>query len=119
MNYRRVIRHVESILNGCGDSIRFTPTGRKLLNQTASLMAVEVMKVDILRTNDYFTLPRPFPPYAHHRKGLYAVNIIHIPPRHGRSLFHRPPLFRLGAGNRYPNRRRPFLPLHPEIEYTL
>ena len=57
MSYLRVIRHVESILNGCSDPVRFTPTGRKLLNPTASLMAVEVLKVDILRINDCFTLP--------------------------------------------------------------
>jgi hypothetical protein len=80
MSYVQVIRHIERILNSCGDPVRFTPTGRKLLNSTASLMAVEVMKVDILRMNDCFTLPPPISPYAHHRPGLYAVNIIHIPP---------------------------------------
>lgn len=80
MSYLRVIRHLESILNGCGDPVRFTPTGRKLLNATATRMAVEVLKVDLLRVNDCFTLPPPVPAYAHHRNGLYAVNIIQIPP---------------------------------------
>ena len=55
MSYLRVIRHIESILNSCGDPVRFTPTGRTMLDQTTMHMAVEVMKVDIQRTNDCFT----------------------------------------------------------------
>jgi hypothetical protein len=62
MSYVQVICHIERILNDCGDPVRFTPTGWKLLNSPASLMAVEVMRVDILRTNDCFPLPRPFRP---------------------------------------------------------
>ena len=46
MSYLRVIRHIESILNSCGDPVRFTPTGRTMLDQTTMHMAVEVMKVD-------------------------------------------------------------------------
>jgi len=80
MSYVQVIRHIERILNSCGDPVRFTPTGRKLLNSTASLMAVEVIRVDIMYANDCFPLPQPVPAYAHNRPGLYAVNIIHIPP---------------------------------------
>ena len=94
MSYAQVIRHVEHLLNCCGDPVRFTPTGRKLLRSTSLQGAVEVLKVDVLRTNDCSTLPPPGPPYAHNLQGLYAVNIIHIP------------LFLAGAystGNRYPD----------------
>ncbi|SHM23854.1 hypothetical protein [Hymenobacter psychrotolerans] len=94
MSYLQVIRHIEQILNGCGDPIRFTPTGRKMLDQATMQMAVEVMKVDIQRTNDCFTLPPPVPPYAHNRPGLYTVNIIHIPPSLAEAY---------SAGNRYPD----------------
>ena len=94
MNYLRVIRHIESILNSCGDPVRFTPTGRKMLDQTTRYMAVDVMKVDIQRTNDCFTLPPPGPPYAHNRPGLYTVNIIHILPSLAEAY---------SAGNRYPD----------------
>lgn len=55
MSYLRVIHHIESILNSCGDPVRFTLTGRTMLDQTTMHMAVEVMKVDIQRTNDCFT----------------------------------------------------------------
>ncbi|MDU0372335.1 hypothetical protein ACFST9_13585 [Hymenobacter monticola] len=67
-------------MNGCGDPVRFTPTGRKLLNATGTLMAVEVMRVDVLAHNDCFAVPPPVPAYAHNRKGCYTVNIVHIPP---------------------------------------
>ena len=80
MSYVQVIRHIERILNSCGDPVRFTPTGRKLLDATTRQMAVEVTKADIQRTNDYFTLPLPVPLYVHNRPGLYTVNIIHISP---------------------------------------
>ena len=80
MSYRQVVRHIEQILNGCGDLVRCTPTGRKMLDQTTRQMAVEVIKVDLQRTNDCFTLPPTVPPYAHNRPGRYTVNIIHIPP---------------------------------------
>ena len=94
MSYRQVVRHLEQILNGCGDPIRFTPTGRKILDQTTQQMAVEVMKVDLQRTNNCFTLPPPVPPYAHNRPGFYTVNIIHIPPSLAEAY---------SAGNRYPD----------------
>ena len=80
MSYRQVVRHLEQILNDCGDPVRFTPTGRKMLDRTTGQMAVEVMKVDLQRTNDCFTLPPPMPLYAHNRPGRYTVNIIHVPP---------------------------------------
>ena len=80
MSYVQVIRHLEQILNACGDPVRFTPTGRKMLDQATGQMAVEVMKVNLQRTNDCFTLPPPVPPYAHNPAGGYTVNIIHIPP---------------------------------------
>lgn len=32
MSYRQVVRHLEQILNGCGDPVRFTLTGRKMLD---------------------------------------------------------------------------------------
>jgi hypothetical protein len=51
-----------------------------MLDQSTMHMAVEVMKVDIQRTNNCFTLPPPVPPYAHNRPSLYTVNIIHILP---------------------------------------
>ena len=94
MSYRQVVRHLEQILNGCGDPVRFTLTGRKMLDQTTEQMAVEVMKVDLQRTNDCFTLPPPVPPYAHNRPGRYTVNIIHIPPALAEAY---------SAGNRYPD----------------
>ena len=92
MSYRQVVRHIEQILNGCGDPVRFTPTGRKMLDQTTGHMAIEVMKVDVQRTNNCFTLPPPVPPYAHNRPGRYTVNIIHIAP---------PLAEAYSAGNRY------------------
>jgi hypothetical protein len=92
MSYVQVIRHIEQILNGCGDPVRFTPTGRKMLDHATMQMAVEVMKVSIQRTNACFTLPPPVPPYAHNRPGLYTVNIIHISPSLAEAY---------SAGNRY------------------
>jgi len=80
MSYLQVIRHIEQVLNGCGDPVRFTPTGRKLLNAVTALMAVEVMRVDIMRENECFAVPPPVPAYAHNRAGRYAVNIVHVPP---------------------------------------
>ena len=94
MSYRQVIRHLEQILNGCGDPVRFTPTGRKMLDQTTGQMAVEVMKIDLQRTNDCFPLPPPVPTYTHNRTGHYTVNIIHIPPSLAEAY---------SAGNRYPD----------------
>ena len=80
MSHRQVIRHHERILNGCGDAVRFTPTGRKLSSSALWQMAVEVTKVDLLRTNGCFPLPPPVPACAHNRPGRYAVNIIRISP---------------------------------------
>lgn len=80
MSYLQVIRHIEQALNGCGDPVRFTPTGRKLLNAAGTLMAVEVMRVDLLAQNERFAVPPPVPAYARNRQGRYAVNIVHIPP---------------------------------------
>ncbi|MBG8555839.1 hypothetical protein [Hymenobacter guriensis] len=80
MSYLQVIRHIEQALNSYGDPVRFTPTGRKLLNAAGTLMAVEVMRVDILARNECFALPPPVPAYARNRPGRYAVNIVHIPP---------------------------------------
>lgn len=65
MSNLRVIRHIKQILTGRGDPVRFTPTGRKRLNTSTNLMAVEVMRVDILRQNECFTVPPPVPAYAH------------------------------------------------------
>ena len=94
MSYRQVVRHIEQILNDCGDPVRFTPTGRKMLDQATGQMAVEVMRVNVQRTNDCFTLPPPVSPYAHNPAGLYTVNIIHIPPSLAEAY---------SAGNRYPD----------------
>lgn len=33
-SYHQVVRHIEQILNDCDDPVRFTPTGRKMLDQT-------------------------------------------------------------------------------------
>lgn len=80
MSYLQVLRHLEQALNSCGDPVRFTPTGRELLNAAGTLMAVEVMRVDILAHNDCFVMPPPVPAYARNQPGRYAVNIVHIPP---------------------------------------
>ena len=92
MSYVQVIRHIERILNGCGDPVRFTPTGQKLLDAGRMQMAVELVRTDIQRSNDCFTLLPLVPPYAHNRTGLYTVNIIHIPPSLAEAY---------SAGNRY------------------
>ena len=94
MSYRQVVRHIEQILNGCGDPGRFTPTGQKMLDHTTGQMAVEVMKVDLQRSNDCFTLPPPVPSSAHNRPGRYTVNIIHIPPSLAEAY---------STGHRYPD----------------
>ena len=57
MSYVPEIRYLEQLLNGCGGLARFTPTGRKLLRSPPLWMAVKVLKVDVLRTNDCFPLP--------------------------------------------------------------
>ena len=80
MSYLQVIRHIEQALNSCGDPVRFTPTGRKLMNAAGTLMAVEVMRVDILAQNECFAVPPPVPAYSRNWQGMYAVNIVHIPP---------------------------------------
>ena len=95
MSYRQAIRHIEQLLNGCGDPVRFTPTGRKMLDHATGQMAVEVMKVDLQRTNDCFTLPPPGPSYTHNRPGRYTVNIIHVPPSLAEAY---------SAGNRHPDK---------------
>ena len=71
-SYRQAVRRIEQTLNGCGDLVCFTPIGRKILDQTTSQLAVEVLKADLRRTNDCFTLPPPVPPSVHKRPGRYT-----------------------------------------------
>jgi hypothetical protein len=92
MSYGQVSWHLEQIFNGCGDPVRFTPTGLRSANPVE--MAVEVMKVNVLRTNDCFTLPARVPPYTHNPAGQYTVNIIHLAPALAEAY---------SAGHRYPD----------------
>ena len=78
MSYSQVIRHVQKILNECGDPVILNPTGQQM--SESGQMSIEIRKVLILRKNNCCELPQPSPICSDNPEDKYWINRIRISP---------------------------------------
>lgn len=79
MSYSKVIKHIEKILNQCGDPVRLIPTGQKTMSETGN-MSIEINKAQIQRQNKCFQIPSPSPNCNSNPEDTYWINRIRISP---------------------------------------
>lgn len=60
MSYILVIRHIQRVLNSCGDPVIFTPTGKHMMNSDFKI-SIEIKKVSIKKKNNCFPINPPNP----------------------------------------------------------
>jgi len=77
MSYTQVIKHIQKILNQCGDSVILTPTGNQTLSESGQ-MTIEINKVLIMRQNDCCIIPPPSPTCDNNPNDKYWINRIRI-----------------------------------------
>lgn len=80
MGYTLVIKHIQTILNQCGDTVNLKQTGQQTVGDTGD-MSVEVNRTFIMRQNKCCAVPRPSPFYSHDPEDKYSINRIRISPR--------------------------------------
>lgn len=80
MSYKLVIRHIQNILNQCGDSVNLIPTGQQVESDTGQV-SIEVKSTLIMRQNKYCAIPPPSPFYSHDPEDKYSINRIRISQR--------------------------------------
>lgn len=79
MSYIRVIRHIETILNQCGDSIVFIPTGSQTIG-SGNRMSIEIEDILIKRQNRCGIVSQPSPLSNNNPPDKYLINRIRITP---------------------------------------
>lgn len=80
MSYTLVIKHIQAILNQCGDPVNLIQTGQQTVGDTGN-MSIEINTTLIMRQNKYCTIPPPSPFYSHDPKDKYSINRIRISQR--------------------------------------
>ncbi len=80
MNYTLVIKHIQTILNQCGDPVNLIQTGQKTICDTGD-MSIEINRACIMRQNKYYAVPPPSPFYSHDPKDKYSIKRIRISQR--------------------------------------
>ncbi len=79
MSYAAVIRHIQTVLNKCGDPVLLTMTGNQAPHDSGQ-MSIEIQRTYILRQNDCCTIPQPTPMCSDNPPNQYCVNRIRISP---------------------------------------
>ena len=77
MSYIRVIRHLETIMNQCGDPVVFRPTGQKIMAEPGQI-TVEINTVLIRKQNNCFLTLPPTARCQNNPEDGYWVNRIRI-----------------------------------------
>lgn len=77
MSYIQVIRHIQRVLNQCGDSVILMPTGMQTFSDPG-IMSIEINRVTILRQNNCFAVQPPIPSSGNNPVNGYWVNRIRI-----------------------------------------
>ena len=81
MSYLKVIKHIQRVLNRCGDPVILNPTGTMTPSSIfVGSMTVEIQKVRIKQQNDCCLLPKPVPMCSDNPPGYYCINIVYIRP---------------------------------------
>lgn len=80
MSYILVIRHVQRILNQCGDPVVLSTTGFQTMSESGQ-MSIELKRVLILKQNNCCTIQPPMPLCNDNPEDHYWINRIRISPR--------------------------------------
>lgn len=79
MSYHLVIRHIQKVLNQCGDPVVLIPTGPMVMQENGK-MSIEIRRAAILRKNNCCTMAPPYPMCNDNPEDKYWVNRIRISP---------------------------------------
>jgi len=79
MSYTQVIRHVQRILNQCGDPVILSLTGDQVMGDP-SQMTLGIDRVFIKKQNNNFTIPAPSLTCTENPDGGFWINRIRISP---------------------------------------
>ncbi len=77
MSYIDVIRHIQRILNNCGDPVILSPTGQSAMHDSGHI-SIEIKTVGILRQNNCCNLPIPSPLSVENPPNKFLINRIRI-----------------------------------------
>jgi len=79
MSYTQVIRHIQNILNQCGDPVNLRPTGQQVMGDSLH-MVIEISRVLIKKQNKCCSIPPPSPACNENPDDSYWINRIRISP---------------------------------------
>lgn len=79
MSYTLVIRHIQKILNKCGDPVILSQTGQQTMSENGQ-MSIEIKRVLIMKQNLCCAIPPPSPTCNENPQDKYWINRIRISP---------------------------------------
>ncbi|WP_411811952.1 hypothetical protein ACLB9Y_00935 [Chryseobacterium scophthalmum] len=80
MSYKLIIRHIQNILNQCGDPVNLTPTGLQTMSEPGQ-MSIEIKRTLIMRQNKCCAIQPPVPVCRDNPEDRYWINRIRISQR--------------------------------------
>lgn len=77
MSSSRIIRHIQGVLNQCGDPVFLQPTGNETLADPGR-MSIEINMVMLKKQNNCFTVPVPNPSSSQNTEDGFWINRVRL-----------------------------------------